>query len=254
VELQRYLTICRRWWWIVIAAVVVTVGATVVLLGTPTRMYESKASFVIQPQASEEGDQVRALGALVQGGTIGETYASIARSKLVRDRAAESLTEQQRKEHMTVTAEVVTGTRIVQLSVRSKHPADAKQFAAAVSRETVAYVDGLADNYRLDPLDAPSRAAKPLPTKRVVTLTLAGILGLMLGVALAFFADYLWRMRAISVEGATSSGRPSRRGRDEVLWTPAPLAPDGMSIAHAGAAPSSQWPPMAREQDLDSPA
>jgi uncharacterized protein involved in exopolysaccharide biosynthesis len=213
--MQRYLTVCRRWWWIVLAAFLVTIVATIALIGSPTRMYESTASFVIQPQASEEGDQVRALGALVQGSSVGETYASIARSKLVRVRAARALTPQQRSEHMTVSAEVVTGTRIVRLTVQSKKPADARQFAAAVSRETIAYVDGLADNYRLDRLDSPGLPTRPLPTRRVVTYGLAGILGLMLGVALAFLADHMWTARMLDVEAS-----PSRPQPDDVLWTP----------------------------------
>jgi uncharacterized protein involved in exopolysaccharide biosynthesis len=251
VEMQRYLTVCRRWWWLVIAGVLVTIMATITLVGTPTRMYESRASFVIQPQASEEGDQVRALGALVQGSSVGETYASIARSKLVRERAAATLTPEQRRQHMPVSAEVVTGTRIINLTVQSKNPADARRFAAAVSRETIAYVDGLADNYRLDRLDSPGLPTRPLPTRRVVTYGLAGILGLMLGVALAFFADYLWAARMAEAESRPPW--PPQPERDEVLWTPAPRVADGMSLAHVGMAPSKPWS-TARKQDLDPPA
>ena len=191
-EMQRYLTVCRRWWWIVLAAFLVTILLTTVFIGSPASQYESNASFVIQPQALEEGDQVRALDALVQGGTVGETYASIARSKVIRTRAGESLSPRERGQDMVVTAEVVTGTRIIRVTVRSTNPVDAQRFAGAVSRETVAYVNGLNDNYRLDPLDSPTLPTHPLPTKRIVTLGLAGILGLMLGVALAFLADHLW--------------------------------------------------------------
>src|SRR4051812_27374164 len=176
--MQRYLVVCRRWWWIVVSAFLVTILLATVLIGTPIKQYESTTSFVIQPQALEEGDQVRALDALVQGGTVGETYASIARSKLIRNRAAESLSSAQRGEHMAVTAEVVTGTRIIRVTVRSQHPVDAQRFAGAVSRQTISYVNGLADNYRLDRLDAPTLPTHPLPTKRIVTLALAGILGL----------------------------------------------------------------------------
>jgi uncharacterized protein involved in exopolysaccharide biosynthesis len=247
VEAHRYLSVCRRWWWIVLSALIVTVLATIALVGSPARVYESTASFVIQPQAVEEGDQVRALDALVQGGTVGETYASIARSKLVKARATESLNPQQRGRHVTVSAEVVTGTRIIRVTVRSGNPATAHRFAAAVSRETEAYVNGLADNYRLDRLDAPTMPTHPLPTKRVVTYALAGILGLMLGMALAFFADYLWRARMAASQLSRS------RVDDGVLWTPAPLAPDAMSMAHAGVGPSNHWT-VTRKQDLDSPA
>jgi capsular polysaccharide biosynthesis protein len=246
--MQRYLTVCRRWWWIVLATFLVTILATMVLVGSPTRMYESTSSFVIQPQALQEGDQVRALDALVQGGTVGETYASIARSKLVRTRAAASLTPEQRAQHMAVSAEVVTGTRIIQLAVRSQHPADARRFADAVSRQTIAYVNGLADNYRLDRLDAPTLPKSPLPTRRVVTYALAGILGLMLGVGLAFLADYLWAARMRQAEAA--SARPEHA---DALWTPAPRVPEGMSVAHAGVGPSNHWSPP-RKPDVDSPA
>ncbi|HEY3671124.1 MAG TPA: Wzz/FepE/Etk N-terminal domain-containing protein [Acidimicrobiia bacterium] len=246
--MQRYLVVCRRWWWIVLAAFLATVLMATVLVGTPTKQYESTASFVIQPQASEESDQVRALDALVQGGTVGETYASIARSKLIRSRAGESLSRVQRAEHMAVTAEVVTGTRIIRVTVRSTQPADARRFAGAVSHQTIIYVNGLADNYRLDPLDAPTLPTHPLPTKRIVTLALAGILGLMLGVALAFLADHLWVARLRQIEAAGAEPEPAG-----MLWTPAPLGPQGMSPSPVGAAVHTSWS-VARKHDVDSPA
>ncbi len=155
---------------------------------------------------------MRALDALVQGGTVGETYASIARSKLIRDSGrAVAVGATQRREHMVVTAEVVTGTRIIRVTVRSTHPVDAQRFAGAVSSRTVEYVNGLNDNYRLDPLDSPTLPTQPLPTKRIVTLGLAGILGLMLGVAFAFLADNLWTTRMRQLESRTTM--PRRGGR-----------------------------------------
>jgi uncharacterized protein involved in exopolysaccharide biosynthesis len=133
-EIQHFLSVCRRWWWVVIAGFLVTTAATVALTGTPTRQYQSTATFVIQPTALQEDDQVKALDALVQGGTVGETYASIARSRLVRDRAEGALADARQYRRAAVSAEVVTGTRLIRLTVRARQPELAYRLARSVSR------------------------------------------------------------------------------------------------------------------------
>jgi hypothetical protein len=149
---------------------------------------------------------------------------------------------------MAVTAEVVTGTRIIRVTVRSTHPQDAQRFAGAVSSRTIEYVNALNDNYRLDPLDAPTLPTHPLSTKRIVTLGLAGVLGLMLGVALAFLADNLWRARVRQMDAAGDGSEPGG-----VLWTPGPLGPQGIGPAPVGAAMHTSWS-VPRKHDVDSPA
>lgn len=250
-EIQHFLTVCRRWWWIVVAAFVVTVAATVALTGTPTRQYQSSSTFVIQPQAAQEDDQVKALDALVQGGMVSETYASIARSRLIRDRAEHALGGARRTQGTTVSAEVVTGTRLIRLTVGAKDPVLARRLADSVSHATISYVNGLGDTYRLDPLDPPTLPAHPLPTKRSITFLLGGILGLMLGLGLAYVADYVWTMREAGLaSGDTPSSRPSI---GELLWTPRTVIPAAVGATYDPSEPGTEWVAPGKN-NVDQPA
>jgi len=208
---QKYVHVLRRWWWLVAIVFVATSVSTAVFVGAPTPQYESRATFVIQPTALAEDDQVKALAALVQGGTVAETYASIARSSLIRQRAEDAMGR--RPERARVSAEVVTGTRLIRLGVTAGNPRDARALAGAVREQTIDYVDALGDNYRLEELDAPKRAEHPLATRRKVTLALGGVFGLLLGLGLALAVDNLWSEETWTA--ATGGGRQA-----PVLWTP----------------------------------
>jgi capsular polysaccharide biosynthesis protein len=217
-ESRRYLVVCKRWWWLVLFTVLVTVVATAWFMRPQLPTYESAATFVVKIQAGRAGDQAKAIDALVKGGTIGETYASIARSSDIQTRAQRLLTPRQRRAHASVSAETLTGTRLIRLSVTARRPDDARAIARAISAETLAYVGHLDDNYRLEPLDPPSLPTTPLSTHRYVTLTLGALLGLALGVGMAQLADRLKETLVPAdptVRGATP---PSSIG--DVLWTP----------------------------------
>jgi capsular polysaccharide biosynthesis protein len=211
-----------RWWWLAAIGFVVTFVSTAVFVGTPTREYESRATLVIQPVATEEDDQIKALDALVQSGTVAETYASIARSSLIRHRAEDAMGRAPARG--SVSAEVVTGTRLIRLAVTAKNPGDAQALAGAVREQTIDYVDALGDNYRLEELDAPKRANSPLPTRRNVTLALGGLLGLILGFGLAVVADNLWLQW--NETAAVRDGLPVPG-----LWTPPGKASGSSSVA-----------------------
>jgi capsular polysaccharide biosynthesis protein len=219
-ESRRYLPICKRWWWLVLATILVTVTMTWVYVSGWARTYESTASFVIQPQAARQGDQVKALDALVRAGTVGETYASIARSQLIVDEAKAALRPSERRTPMSVSAEVVTGTRIVGVSVTGTNPKYARDLASAVSAKTVAYVNGLRDDYRLDRLDSPTLPTSPLSSRKSATIMLGAILGTLLGVGLASLADRVRGGPAPVHADAVGRGTTQLSWDGDSLWTP----------------------------------
>jgi capsular polysaccharide biosynthesis protein len=169
----------------------VTVGLTGAMVVPKPDVYKSSASFVVRPHELSGGDEIRAFDTLIRGVSINATYASIARSKLIRDRAKATLGPTFDATGLKISAEVVTGTNILSISVRGGDPQLVRDFAAAVATETVAYVDTVDDAYRLEPLDSPALPKRPLDNRKSLTIALGGVLGLLLGVWLALFVEYL---------------------------------------------------------------
>jgi capsular polysaccharide biosynthesis protein len=189
-ELRRYLQVCAHYWWLVALAFLATAASTIALVSSWETTYESSATVVVRTRFVEPDQGARAVDALIRGVTINTTYAEIADSRLVRDRAEARLSPEARQVDMSVTADVVTDTNIVTIRVRGPNADYAREFAAALSAETVAYVEGLTDIYRLEPLDPPT-VGEPVDARGPLTIAVGLVLGLVLGVGLALLAEYL---------------------------------------------------------------
>jgi protein tyrosine kinase modulator len=192
-ELRRYIEVCTRYWWLVAIGFLATAATTVYLVNSQEPTYESTATVVVRARFVEADQGARAVDALIRGVTINTTYAEIADSKLVRDRAEARLPRQQRgaDEDMRVTADVVTDTNIVSIRVRGPDPTAVRNLAAAISAETVHYVESLVDIYRLEPLDPPTVADQPVDARKSLTIAVGVMLGLGLGVGLALLVEYI---------------------------------------------------------------
>lgn len=195
-EFRRYLEVSARYWWVVLAALAVTAATTYKLVDARSPTYESSTTVVVRPRFTQTDDGARAFDALIRGVTINTTYAEIATSQLIRDRADSWLDPGARGDDASVSAEVITDTNIISIRARGRDPELVRDLAAGVSTETVAYVDGLADVYRLEPLDPPTLPDEPVDTRRTLTIGIGIVLGLMLGIVLAIFADNLRRPRS----------------------------------------------------------
>lgn len=148
-------------------------------------VYASTATFVVRPASVEGSEIVRAFDTLIRGVEINATYAAIARSELVKQRANRALDRLGIERHpSTVEAEVVTGTNIISISVRGEDPVGTAAYASALGEETVKVVEDLKDVFRLQPLDRPTVPTSPVGPNRRLTLVLFGVLG----VAVAAFA------------------------------------------------------------------
>jgi capsular polysaccharide biosynthesis protein len=228
VELWRYLEISRRWWWLVGVALLATTAVTVASVASETPTYESSATFLVRPRTDDASQDARAFDPLVRGVTINTTYASIARSDLIRDRAERQLDPAARADEMSVSAKVLTDTNIVSVSVRGSHPDHVLALATAISAETVEYVNGLSDVYVLQSVDEPTRAERPLATNTLLTISIGVVLGLTLGVGMALLGDYLRNLRATQgSRGGTASRRRTPPPRDARSPTgPATTAPE----------------------------
>jgi capsular polysaccharide biosynthesis protein len=203
-ELRRYLDIIVRRWWIALIAFAVTTGATMFWVLPQPKVYESAGTFVVGPRAGNAEESVRAFDTLIRGEAINATYASIASSDLVRARAEERVDPSIETDDLDVSAEVLTGTNILEISVRGQDPEAVRELAVAVSEEAVSYVSVSDEGYKLSPLDAPKLTRSPVGPNKSLTIAMGVFFGGLLGLGLALVIEYLAAQLGTSVRGVTA--------------------------------------------------
>ncbi len=187
-----YLRIFVRWWWIIVLASVPTIATTFYLVNQQPDVFASEGTMVIRPRAVDQEDALRAVGTLIRGAEINSTYAAIARSDVIRQRAAARL-DDPRMRDLDMTTEIVTGTNILRIGVTGPDPALAHELATIMMDEVATYVQESGDAYLLTPLDLPDLSDDPVAPDRRLTIALGVVLGLSLGMGLALFAEKLHR-------------------------------------------------------------
>lgn len=192
-ELRRYLEIVGRRWWIVATAIAVTTVLTVLLVVQQPWVYGASGTFVVRPRSVDSAEVVRAIDTLIRGVEINSTYATIARSDAIRERARDRLGSDFDPSGMTINSDVLAGTNVLVISVRGPEPESTAVFARAVGEETVAYVAELEDAFELKPLDLPEVEERPVGPNKVLTVVTGILFGAIVGVAAAVAADALAR-------------------------------------------------------------
>lgn len=191
-EIRRYIKILRDHWVLVALCFSLTLGLTIAFVAQQPWVYQSEGTFIVRPRASTADEIVQAFNTLNRGVEINSTYAAIARSDLVRDRAADQIGDS--KGGVRVNSDVVTGTNMIRITVESTDPDKAFAFAQAIGAETIAYVDALQDAYQLQSLDPPTAPKSPAGPNKPLTIVIGGAFGFLLGWALAFLVDYFSRV------------------------------------------------------------
>lgn len=193
-ELRVYLHMLVRKWWIVIPIFLITLTAIIVLTFTQTPTFETTATFVVTPNASFETIQsfVSGLDVLSRRAEIATTYAEIANSRWIKTQAADALgLSPAQRRSLSVNSQLVAGTNVIRITVTGSNPNLVRDLANMVGAQAMVYVQELYEVYNLLPLDEALRPSSPIKPSKLLNLALGAGLGLVLGVGLAFLAEYL---------------------------------------------------------------
>ncbi len=172
----------------------VTYAATLALTFTQTPVYQSRATFIMKlsPAFRSDKNSASSLDILSRQPSIAATYTTLASSRMIRGQVADALNvpgEQRRL--LTVTSSVIPDTNVLAIAVQAPDPILARDFTNGVGVATVEYVRGLYEVYELEPLDRASLSDAPILPNKPLNLMLGAVVGLGLGVGVAFLAAYL---------------------------------------------------------------
>ena len=187
------LTIILRHKWLVLLTFVIVLGTTALVSKTLEKVYSTDATVLVAlPSDDQTFDTVQA------GQAIARSYVDIIESPNIAERVAVRLgggTTSDAVEEST-SFEAVPETQLIKITAESTDPAQAKLIADTYARVFIDYARlDLADTTEAsislaDPAPLSASPARPRPTLYVLV---AAVLGLALGIALAFLAHRLDR-------------------------------------------------------------
>lgn len=187
VELRDYLRVVRKHLGLMVLVVVVAVLTSGILSYKVIRpTYSAQATLMVILSGSQATATATNQSVFNLEQSIAQTYADMATSASVLRAAGLPVADAK-----AVTATAVTGADLLTLQVTAPHAAQAASWAnrlAAALITKVTQVVGVHDLRVTDPAAPPLRPASPRPK---VNMAIAAVLGLLVGVALAFLLEYM---------------------------------------------------------------
>ena len=128
---------CARFWpWIVAGVAVVGVAVIEVGSGRISPMYESTGTYIVRPRTDTATSSIQATANLNDTAQIDKTFARIAESDLIVDRAWASLGSDGSTISDEVHASVTPSANILSISARTSQESVSRDLATAVGTET----------------------------------------------------------------------------------------------------------------------
>ncbi len=191
-ELKNYLSIMLKKWWVVVPIFLITLTTAIFMTYTRVPIYSTTASFVGAPISSlgDAKDITSGLSILSNREQILITYTEVASSRRLKELAAELIGLDSTAGY-SVSSELIRGSNVMRIMVQGPDPVVTRDLANAVGEATIEYVEDLYSVYILRPLDEAKLPKAPISPNIVRDISLAAVLGLVLGVSMAFFISYL---------------------------------------------------------------
>lgn len=194
-EITLYLQAFRRGWWIIaLTTLVATFISLLVSYFTPP-VYQATGRFIISPNAASfnsSWDIVSSLDTLDRRSII-NTYKELLASPSVYEKSPDiqSMGSDIISSDYLITVAVVPDTNILNLSVEGEDPVIVVAIVNAIGDQAVQYINQLYPVYIFSILDKPDFPTTPIRPVPAQNAGLAAVLGIVLGVVLAFSREQL---------------------------------------------------------------
>ena len=184
-EIRNVLSILVRKRWLILAVFVPALLLTELFTLTQSPTYEASGTYVLKLTGTQ--DPITAIDILSRRPEIATTFAEAAGSRRLKVRAADDLgLSVAQRNSIDVASRLIAGTNILEISAQGGDPALITEFIDALGRQIVPYVEGLYGAFSLEPLDDAVVPKSPIRPNTLLNLALGGLVGLALGIGLAF--------------------------------------------------------------------
>lgn len=193
-QIKLYWHYIRRGWWIILLTTIIAAVGAAVITASAAPVYQSSARYIVSPNADmfEDSDLMRRSLDTLDNSEILVTYAKVFSSNRMKQEGIKALgLAADEVDGYQVTAVNLPQTKIIELAVRGENPQQAMDLAAAIGRASSTYMQDLFEIYKISELDPASVPSNSLNVSPVRNAVIAGILGFVVGVGLAFVYGYL---------------------------------------------------------------
>jgi len=193
-QIQQYIRILRESWWIIIAILLVTTGIALAYSYSQTPIYETTATFVVNPgvRIAQTDDVLYSIDTLAGRSSLATTYANILQSRIIVETARQSLElPPAMLQDYKITAVVLPDSSVLMLRVQGTSPVLAADLANAIGESGLQYIGNLQEIYELHQLDLATVEPDPISPNHGVDITLGILAGLMGGVAFTILRQFL---------------------------------------------------------------
>jgi capsular polysaccharide biosynthesis protein len=193
-ELRNYLRIIIRKLWIILPVLIVTTGVTVFLTNRQRPVYSATETFVarINQDFVSNGSDSTALDILSRRSEIATTFSEVAKSHRIKSFAGNKLgLSQGDLKNLSVDSRLLAGTNIIEITTEGFHPGQVRDFTNTIGSVTTDYVNNLYQVYELVPLDEAVAPTDPSKPNKPLNYILGAMVGLILGIGLAFLSEIL---------------------------------------------------------------
>jgi len=198
VDFKNLMRVARRRWKTIAVMLVVALCVSAVLSLTTTKQYESRAQlYITADTTSPTGSDTLANFYLT---SQVKSYAQLASHQAVMQKVSQGLGGIPTAAELAgmVTATIQPETLILEVVVHHPDPAMAQRIAQAVADELASYIEKIetpegADHPQVNATvtDPATRNENPVAPRTALNLAIAGVLGLLLGAALALARELL---------------------------------------------------------------
>ncbi|WP_435770493.1 polysaccharide biosynthesis tyrosine autokinase [Nocardioides sp. SYSU DS0651] len=198
-DFKQFLLVLRRRWRSIVAIVLLALAISSAITFTRTPQYESDSKVFLTVDVRDTTD---AYAALLFASNRAASYASVAKSTELSERVIDQLDLDVTAEDLAsrIDAQVEESTSLIQLSVTADNPRDAQTIARVTTEEFTNYVAGLEtpggggeSQIIAQITDRASYNPSPVSPQVELNLIVAGLIGLLLGIALAVAREVLDR-------------------------------------------------------------
>ena len=193
IDLREYFAIIKKRFWIIaIITIVAMVVSGVISFFMLSPVYESKSTLIVNTEKNEEtqmitGDQFSVTQKLAV------TYGEIIKSRAVLESVISNLKLDSEYEDLVekITVSPVKDTQIISISVQDTNPKKARDIANEIPKVFEKEVKRITKANDIQVIDKAILPENHIKTNKMMTVAIAAVLGMMIGLFVVFVLEYL---------------------------------------------------------------